>query len=569
MAFLAGATLSGCTGVVAGGAQDAGGDKDAALGGTSKDGAADGGGPIDGLDAEPVDAEALEAGRPDAELSDGERRDAEVADAAPRRDASAVPDAGPRADGGAPAWLASMNAPNTLYGVGEIPSDVLPGRIQWPGAGANNRLESGGSDNNPLYLTSGYGGSVFVPELGPWGTMIFGATGEHSVTEQLLSFGLSEDSPSWRFFQQPLYATSAAEADTFNADWYFNQAEFDAMASWQKLEYNADSQTSADWLSTWATHGKSFPIGYDGWIARRKYGAGAGSTLLGNTRPHWFRYSMPCYLPPSLTGDGAGALLVNSQGTIYGPYNSGPIPSGASDADWYAERWPSGARKDWLYAMNVETKEWTRLPEPVPSSSSVYGVAYPQSAVDAANRRVYYVTNGGNWALYYADLSAGLRGMTMAAPTDLINTSGETAVLYNSILCVPSAGGLAGRRLWFFQDAVSSALILIDIDANTMRRLPVANLPGGNWRFGYDQANNVVYLTTVDSAVNCSRFVIPDDFTNAAAYSVETLSLNMNGHSVEAGANLSGYGQRSMFLNGLGVILVPMKTEQLLAFRPN
>lgn len=492
--------------------------------------------------------------------------DAGATDAAVPFDAGQTePDAGV---GATPAWLTAMTKVNTLYGVGETPSAVLPGRIRWPATGANNRLESGGSDNNSLYLTAGYGGSVFVPELGPRGTMVIGSTGEHCLTEQLLSFGLGEDTPSWNFFQQPLYATSASEADAFNADWYLNQAEYDAMPAWQKLEYTADAPASESWLATWAAHGKSFPIGYDGWVARRKYGAQAGSTLLGNNRPHWFRYSMPCFIPASFTGQAAGALLVNSQGTIYGPFNSAPIPSGSSDADWYAEVWPSQARRCWLHAMNVRTREWQRLGAPVPSSSSVYGVAYPQAGVDLANKRVYYVTNGGNWAMYYADFSAGLAGMTMVGPTELTNTSGETDVSYNNLWCVPSSGALAGKRLWFFQDAKNSAIILIDVDTNTLRRLAVTGLPTGTWRFGYDQANNLVYLTTVDTSVHCARFAIPTDYTNAAAYSVETLSIDLNGFELEAGANLSPYGQRSMYLNGLGVILVPMKAKQLLAFRP-
>lgn len=471
-----------------------------------------------------------------------------------------------------PAWRASLSKTNTVYAIGETPSVVLPGRIQWPSAGAGNRLESGGTDANPLYLASGYGGSVYVPELGSWGTMVIGSTGEHALTEQLNSFGLSEDLPSWNFFQQPLYATSVSEADAFNADWYYDPTYAASLSSSQRLDYSADSSDTASWLSIWASQGKAFPVAYDGWIARRKFGTNGGSTLLGNNRPHWYRYSMPCYIPASMTGTGAGAIVTNSQGTIYGPFNSGSVPSGSTDADWYAELWSSGARKHWLHAMNVATKQWTRIASPVPAASGVYGPAHPQSAVDVVNDRIYYSTNssnGGNWALYYADFSAGLFGVTCAAPTNLTNLAGETTTRYNSILCIPTTGTLAGKRLWFFQDNVNSALILIDIGANTLRRLAIANLPSGEWRFGYDSVNNVVYLTTVDSSVvSCSRFVIPSDYTNAGAYSVQTLSIDMNGNAIEAGANLSPYGQRSMYLTGLGVILIPLRMNKTLAFRP-
>ncbi len=474
----------------------------------------------------------------------------------------------------APAWRSTMANANTVYAIGETPSAVLPGRIRWPAAGAGNRLESGGSDNNPLYLASGYGGSVYVPELGPWGTMIIGSTGEHSLTEQMNSFAISEDNPSWNFFQQPLYATSAAEADAYNADWYHDPAQAASLASWQRLDYTADGSATASWLSSWASQGKRFPIAYDGWICRRKYGAGGGSTALGNNRPHWFRYSMPCYVPASMTGTGAGAIVTNSQGTIYGPFNSAPVPSGATDADWYAEVWGNGARKHWLHAMNVATKQWTRIATPVPSTAGVYGLAQPQSGVDAVNKRIYYSTNssnGGNWALYYADFSGGLFGVSISSPVNLTNLAGETTTRYNSILCIPTSGALAGKRLWFFQDNVNSALILVDVTANTLRRLAVANLPpvAADWRFGWDAVNNTVYLTTLESgAIGCRRFVIPSDYTNAAAYSVQTLPINMNGYSIEGGANLSHYGQRSMYLPDLGVILVPQKMNQMLAFRP-
>lgn len=471
-----------------------------------------------------------------------------------------------------PAWRTAMSSTNTIYAIGETPSSVLPGRIQWPSAGAGNRLESGGSDNNSLYLSSGYGGSVYVPELGPWGTMIIGSTGEHSITEQLNSFAISEDNPSWNFFQQPLYATSSSEADAFNADWYYDPTYAASLAGWQQLDYAADSTVIAAWLAKWALQGKSFPVAYDGWIARRKYGSNSGSTLLGNNRPHWFRYSMPCYVPPSMTGTGSGAILVNSQGTIYGPFNSSSIPAGASAADWYAETWDGTMRKHWLHAMNVATKQWSRIPTPVPSASGVYGLDQPQSAVDIVNKRVYYSTNssnGGNWALYYADFSAGLFGVTLSSPTNLTNLAGEVGTRYNSILCIPTSGALAGKRLWYFQDYVNSALILIDVDANTIRRLPVSNMPSGDWRFGFDAANNLVYVTAVGSGgVACCRFVIPSDYTNAAAYAVQTVTIDMNGITMEGSANLSNFGQRSMYLSGLGVILIPQRMSQALAFRP-
>lgn len=499
-----------------------------------------------------------------------------------------------------PTWYTSIANANggsfptgKVFAVGETPGSVLPGRISPPslwGDASTNPLEWGGSDGNAYYMTKGYGGSVYVPDLGTYGTLIFGSTGEHSLTEQLTSFNLSENNPSWQFYQQPKYATNnltggsanAESADTLNADWYYNPTDFGNLPAAQQLNWNAQDAAAGSWYSSWVSRGKPYPFGYAGWVARRPYGANNGSTILGSSRPQFFRYNMPCYIPASMTGTGDGAIIVNSLGTIYGPYNQGPIISGAAEADFFAETWGvGGPRKNWLYAMNVRTKVWQRLSVPIPNGFGYKDdIGNPHSAVDVVNKRIYYTTViGGNRGVYYADFTNGLSNITIpSSPPAYTDRTGGFTVAYNSIFCAPISGPLSGRKLLYIQDLNNNALILHDLDNNTIDRLSITGLPSGEgyYRMGFDKSTNSILITTVVSAsvINCRSYVIPSTPTNTAGYTVTNRTPVMNGNSVE----VDGYGsvlidsccsgQRCEYIPNLGVIFVPMVTQKALVFKP-
>lgn len=467
-----------------------------------------------------------------------------------------------------PAWFQAMSSANTVYSIGE-PSSVLESRIQWPGGvdpktHGNNAavLEYGGSDNNAWYMMAGFGSSIYVPELGAYGSMVFTGTGEHALSEAHNIFALSLDNPTWNFYQHPQYSTSLSEAIANNADAYFNVADYNASVSAGRyITYG--SPDTVNWNRA------TFPVGFgNGWVLRQKYGTNGG-TLIGKNVPHWGRYNMPGYIPPSMTGAGAGAILTNSQGTIYGPFNSGPIPPGESDATFYAEVWPGGARKHWLHAMNVQTRQWTRLATPVPQNTANFGVAQPHAGVDVERKRVYYTANS---KIYYADFTNGLAGMTFTVSNVTESATADNLMAYTACLCIVTSGPNAGKRLWYSQyvNDVTNQLVLLDVDALTIRRLAVPNLPTSARTISYDAANNMVYMVgaSAGGSISCCRFQIPTNYASGAAYSVEQLPINMNGNSISSGYQLAYQGHASMVLPTLGVIMVPQKYGRMLAFRP-
>jgi len=356
-----------------------------------------------------------------------------------------------------------------------------------------------------------------------------------------------------------------------DADWYYSVADYNALPSSRKVPRGS---AESSWYGSWD---KSFPIGYVNWVGRRKI----QSSFLGNNRPHWFRYSMPAYVPANVTGTGSGAIVVNSRGTIYGPFAQSPKPSGMPDSAWFADVWPSGGRKHYLHAMNVGTKQWTRLEPPIPDRSRGANLEpyHPQSVWDAVNKRIYYTIYDLDNAVYWADLSNGLLGLTWGGPTNLTSVNGGTLGMLgddgNSILCVPSSGALAGRRLWFFKVNFGStpALGLIDLDRNTLYRLPVSGLPSSSdvWGFGYNAASNVVFITSKGTfGVRSYRFTIPNDPTSAANYSVSTTTLAFaSGVTLESGAERTKQlGQRSYYLSSLGIILMTQRNGKMLAYKP-
>ncbi len=468
-----------------------------------------------------------------------------------------------------PTWVSAMTNTNTVYSVGDNARDVLPGKIVWPSAGRENTLYTG-TDANYVYMHVGYGGSLYMPDVGAHGTMVFGYTGEATFCEQMTSFTMAD--AKWDFFQQPQYATSLSEAISMDADWYYSPADYAALPAARKIPAGPGEPT---WRSGWD---KGFPVGFVDWVMRRK----SQSTYLGNNRPHWFRYGMPAYVPASATGTGSGAIVVNSRGTIYGPFSQGPKPSGMPEADWFADVWPSGNRKHYLYAMNVSTRQWSKIPTPIPDRNrGANGEAYhPQSVWDPVNKRIYYSIYDVDNAIYWADLSGGLANLSWGGPVTLSSpTNANWAMLGddgNSALCVPTSGANAGRRLWYFKHNRGDGLPwlgMVDLDKSTIHRMQISGLPsvGDVWGITYDATNNMVLITTKGTfGVRLYKFQIPSDPTNAAGYSVFMTQLAFaSGVTLESGEERTKQlGQRNMYLPTLGVILMTQRYGRMLAYRP-
>lgn len=467
-----------------------------------------------------------------------------------------------------PAWRSAMTSANTAYLIGETPSSVLPGRIVWPAGSTNNTLFVNGVDNNALYMTEGYGGSIFVPEIGAYGAMIFTTTGEHCLSNQMTSFGISEDNPSWNFYQQPLYAVTAGQATTMNADLYFDDGTVSPVTTWS---YGSPDSGSFNGFPARFT----CPSGT--WLFKRAYTSG----LLGDGRPWWLRYDMPCYIPASMTGTGVGAIVVTGSGTIYGPFNQGPVGPGASAAQMYSESWPgSGRAKQWFHAMNVQTKAWTRCPTAAPDYQQYGGViSMPYSGVDVERKRIYYlcIPQGTQSSIYYADFTGGLAGQTISgAPAPITNGNAVGTSMAvdsnNSIFCVLTTGVNAGKRLWYTRESGGSNLLVIDVDANSVNRLSIG-MPGGEWGLAFDPVTNIIYTTIVNKAGNSIvyyKFTIPTSYTSAGSYTLTgPTSISMGAITLENGNYTQHrYGQQNMIHPQLGTIMVAQGTNRMVAFRP-
>lgn len=464
-----------------------------------------------------------------------------------------------------PEWRTAMVDTDKVYAIGDLPS-VAEALIDWPAAGAENQLYAG-TDSNYVYMHYGYGGSVYVPEIGTHGAMVFGTTGEAIFSEQLTSFTLSADMPTWTMFQQPLYATSEAEAITMEASWYYNQATYDALVISDPDRIVARGAGESDFAATWDA---AFPVGYANWIIREK----VGESCLGNSRWHSFRYNMPRYIPPSMTGTSNGAIVVTNRGPIHGPFSQGQYPDGVAIADWFSDVWGTGRRKYYLFAMDVVTKVWQRLATPVPDFTGFNTASLPVSCVDESTSRIYYLAgNSTNFATFHADFSAGLSGMTMSGPTNLTDSAGGPAVSEGTS-SVFTQNHPTGKRLWYVKEEnATPSLLCIDLAANTMRRLSITGLPSNSawWSMGYDSANNRIFITTkAASGVSYYKFIVPTDPTDAANYVITSATCTFDtGVTLESGSEGSWqYGDRGQYLPTLGVILMTQRYGKMLAYRP-
>ena len=466
-----------------------------------------------------------------------------------------------------PAWRTVMSDTDTVYEIGGLPS-AAAGDIVWPSAGAENTLYTG-TDSNYVYMHYGYGGSVYASDLGAYGTMVFGTTGEAIFSEQLTQFPLTADSPAWTMFQQPEYAVSEAEAITMGADWYYSASDFAALESATPSRIVPRGAGEGDFVGGWDGN---FPVGYTNWIIRRK----SQGSYLGNGRWHSFRYEMPRYVPASMTGTGHGAIVIVTRGPIHGPFSQGQQPSGVSNSDWFDDVFASGARKYHMHAMDVVTKEWQRLSAVIPEFTGSGNAVLPRSCLDEANERVYYFApSGTGYAVYYADLSGGLSGMTWGGPTTISDlTAGSISFTDSgsSVLAVPTSGANAGRRLWYMRSN-AGGLVLVDLDNNTLDEFTITGLPSAGewWGFGYRASSNELIITTKNASfgVRSYRITIPTDPTDEANYSVTMHALTLDsGVALESGIVLYQCGERSQYIDSLGVILMTQYTGKMLAYRP-
>lgn len=481
-----------------------------------------------------------------------------------------------------PAWRQAMTETNRLYPVTTNRSDDTPSMIVWRG-GTRPRAE-------PDMLPKGYGGAVHLTDVGgPFGTLVFGGTGEDTFNAQLISVNVSADAPAWGVWNQPDYPITEAQCIAEDSDCYYNEADWTALAAAQPTRIMVSGPgMHPSWDGGFPVGGHDNPAlgGYQkGWIWIRK-----SRYCRSNRQPFQFRYQMPAYIPPSMTGTGAGAILINTNG-FSGPFRSNTpnLAAGQNRSWWAQDVWTAGgdSRKCLFYAQNVATKEWTRLPNafvPELISTGFTTLDREGSWVDVERKRVWY-HNYGQQRQYYIDFSNGLSGAVASAvqtnTATVENPAAQWAIDYDSAwACVQRQPG--ARRLWYYMGNQNPGdLAVIDLDANVQylwRDMPGFDRPApGFTSGGYDPVTNRVFFTQYLDAGNprvyCHSFVVPSDPFNKAAYSCSTVQL-----AVAPGAELIGDGglggvlqfgsDRGKYHPDLGVIFVTNGSGKLLAYRP-
>jgi hypothetical protein len=463
-----------------------------------------------------------------------------------------------------------MTATNTLYRLTtRTPYSDLNPKIVWPGGSRPTKY--GQNDQDAVTVHYGFGGAVHAEDLGPYGTMVYGGTGEDTFAQQLSSLTLDEDNPEWEMFQQPFFCLSDAEAITEDADWFYDPTTASGLATNRKMDNNY--LIPNDWDG-------AFPISIStqGWVLRRK-----AKMTMGRNQPHIFRYNMPCWIPASMTGTGSGAILVNTD-AFAGPYrgnNGKPANVGMSETftptQYCADVFGDGTQKNFVFAMNTSTKAWTRLDAaPVPSLSGGE-ITRSHSFVDRTGKRVYYKI--GEY-IYYLDFTGGISGVTISTPELCTLVGTPIAVDYDAGAAM--CEGHPTRRLMYLKgrggtSAAMNSLQLIDLDNAEIHQLYLEGYgldfnSRNDIGFGYDAANNRVLMTwrTGAGAMKLGQFVVPSDPTTASNYTVTTTTLSLaSGVTIESGMTFQcRFSDHGVYHPLLNVILWQQNQEAPLAFIP-
>ncbi len=461
-----------------------------------------------------------------------------------------------------PAWRQAMTRLDTLYNVGTATPSHANSSIVFPGG-----IVPYGFSTNEDYgwdVMSGYSSGVLLEDVGgPFGTLVFGTGGHTRIENQILSLSISDDTPTFGWFQQPYFETSAVNG----AELYYNRSEFNALPANRKTGDGGGTETAM--TAAWLASGGAFPMGYEGWIFPRKLVYGQ----LGNNNPHGFRYMAPSYVPSDMTGTGAGAYLAVE--APQGPFALSWLPVGARETDMVdsSALWPSGRRKWPVWCKDVHSGMWTRLPGALQPDYPPYGFVRQHTAVATDQKRVYVSVDvgGGTAAYWYIDFTNGIGGATtskLVMPTTEVSPNrGTTGAL--------TAGHPNGRHLWYWPDLLnSSGLVLQDLDAGTQARLNLgqglnissSESPG----MQYDAANNrIVILQDQGGGVLKYRTVsIPSDPLNVAGYVVSGERTLAADSSVATPIAPTFFYSKTRLHPQLGVMFVPQARGPMLAFRP-
>lgn len=459
-----------------------------------------------------------------------------------------------------PTWRSDMASPDTLYYVSAGVPSSANAAFAYPGQGTV-ALAYGFTTNENYAddLIGNYAsGTLLHDDGGAYGSMVFGVGGHTRIQTQILRCNLSEDAPTWDWFQQPTYELS----DTNGADHYWNPAEVSGFASNRKIAID-------DNASGWD---KGFPMGFaDGWVYQRKIKNGE----VGNGVLHGYRFNCVAYVPPSVTGWGVGGFLANNH-SPQGPFAQSFIAStGMALGDLVdAEALGTTVRLDKTAVCNVSTGEWTFVPDYGPDIAKYGEFIAPTVVVSSRTKRAYvlFIKASQEYGFYCVDMADGVEAATYSAWTRLLGTDGDAYP--NAYSMAAFTEGFSRDLLYAVHGSTSTDLVLMDLDAGTAQRLAIDNataMPNAGSLL-YDRNRHRLLHVHYDSGASAFRVIkigIPADVTDEDAYTVSTDTISVDGSvSFTAPTNTDWFGRIS-YHPGLDVVLIAQVNKRLLAFRPS
>lgn len=465
---------------------------------------------------------------------------------------------------GQPAWRSAMTVGDRLYYVSASTIDSANAAFDWPNKGIGWSLANNFSTNTNYardQCTNYCSGTILYDDLGPHGSMVFGTGGHTRVQTQLLRCRLSEDAPTWDWWQNAVYETS----DTGNNDFYWNPTE---AASFPANRTIALPEDYSGWDGT-------FPMGWNGWVFPRKIKTGqtAANTI------HGYRFNCVAYVPPSLTGTGRGGLIATThspQGPFAQSWKPGSMPV-ASLLDGEAIQTVSGTnyRRNVMCLRDVGDGLWRRVPGYAPYVPLYGEYVSPTVVVSERTKRAYvlFAKAGGNYGYYYVNLASGITSATYSSFTELTYASGAGNPTEYAMSAFTD--GFSRDLLYAVRNADKSKLVVMDLDNGIEYPLAINNtidLMTPNGTLMYDSLRHRLLHVRWDSAAGTYRLwkiTIPDDITNASAYGVTSslLSVDASIGSLATPIETDRFGRIS-FHKRLGCVLIATRDARMMGFVP-
>ena len=482
-----------------------------------------------------------------------------------------------------PSWRTAMTSTLKLYSLGPANiNTVLQPQFSAPIGGTIPDEFYDPQTRSFQNVNTGWNSSVYVPDAGgAFGKFVYFEAGEGYWGNTSTAWDL--EAASLEKWQDNYYCISEASAAAQDADAYWSPTDAAGMFTITAGNY-----------ATWVANGRTYPYAYGGWVIRRKL----SSYTHGNGRHYVGRYDSACYVPPSLTGTGAGAIVVNGN-TWRGPWGGGPGPGYGVASDWHASVASDGTTpRSWLYWQDVSTKTWHQSVQRIPDGVKA-GVDQNPTLLDLFSGCLRWITWGASIQTYSMDLSGGLAAamfsglstLTLVGPD--IGTPGERGSW------VFTNGHPGGRRLAFIKNYSNSGyynyLIVVDFDAGTYNAVgQIAGLNTGVAATTWDSAteSNVncgtayvptqgtygtLYFPTKSDTQGARLFTVPlpADPLNAANYSgitCQQLSLDtgvtLDNSSGTVNVKMYGQGRAGYWHPDLGVFILSQSTGPMLAYRP-